>query len=860
MSSPPCPPPSIRTPRSTINRIARAVFFVGLFAVAAPCQDALLAALPTGFSVQLPLNSGSVSARSTEASVVDLRTITAPGWAGVAASWVEVDAGQRTAWSAISLDGNRIDRVSPTDHSLRVRFGSFDPRGAHPDIPRSLRARPDCRLWLVQWWTQGIEPYREAVRELGAVIHLFMPVNGQVVSMDAQVASRVAELSCVRAVVPFHPAYRLDREFLDALGGSRGPLGSVRVNILALRRGMVGQLPIAAQIEALGGVVNEHSPETYLMSATLGLRELVQIAHLDDVQWIDRWSPIGVDMDLARAFVGASSIETVGFTGAGVRGEIYDTGTELNHPELVGSIPHGAGTVSAHGTSSAGEVFARGLNPQAKGLCPQGTAIVTDANGYGGSRYAHTMQSVDPSGPYRAVFLTSSVGAAQVTAYSSISQNLDLIAFDTHLVHLQSQSNTGTTASRPEAWAKNVISVGGINHYGTLADTDDAWAGASIGPASDGRMKPNMAAFYDGIYTTTSGGGYTGSFGGTSGATPIVAGCVGLIHDMWHAGSFGNPTGATVFDSRPSDTLIRALLYGSATPWDFTGSTHNRARTRQGWGRPDLGKLHAHRDVLHWVDETDVLTNLQSRTRWVTVQPGRSELRVALVWADPPGTTSASLHRVNDLDLMVTSPTGVVYRGNWGMSGGVWSVAGGSRDAINTEECVAVPSPAAGTWQIVVVAADVNQDGHLETPAVDVDYSLVVLGAEPAAAGAPFDLRMSTSGGGVGDGLVGLDRVPGGTSHGFCLFSLATLGVAGSGPVVGLWPDVLTFQCVATPVAPGNPMHWTWPAPGVFPAVDLSLPSGSVALPAGVSLDGLGVAIDGQGGVLATTPVRRVTF
>ncbi|NRA97489.1 MAG: S8 family serine peptidase, partial [Planctomycetes bacterium] len=426
--------------------------------------------------------------------------------------------------------------------------------------------------------------------------------------------------------------------------------------------------------------------------------------------------------------------------------------------------------------------------------------------------------------------------------------------------HLQSQSNTGTTASRPEAWAKNVISVGGISHYNTLFDGDDAWTTASIGPAADGRMKPNVAAFYDAIYTTTSGAGYTSSFGGTSGATPIVAGCVGLIHEMWHAGIFGNATGATVFDSRPSDTLVRALLFASATPWDFTGGAHNRARTRQGWGRPDLEKLHAHRDVIHWVDESDLLVNLQTSTRWVTVQAGRPELRVALVWADPAGTTSANLHRVNDLDLVITSPTGVVYHGNWGLDGGVWSAAGGARDTINTEECVAVPWPAAGTWEIRVVAADINQDGHVETSAVDVDYSLAVLGAVPTAVGAPFDLRMSTSGGGTGDGLVGLDRVPVGAREGFCLLSFAAFGVPGSGPAAGLWADGLTFQCVASPVAPGNPMHWSWPVSGVFPAVDFTLPAGSVTFPAGTRVDGLGVALDGQGGVLATTPVRRAIF
>ena len=79
-----------------------------------------------------------------------------------------------------------------------------------------------------------------------------------------------------------------------------------------------------------------------------------------------------------------------------------------------------------------------------------------------------------------------------------------------------------TTTSRPQAWAKNVVSGGAVQHYDTLTRDDDSWAGgsASIGPAADGRIKPDLCFFYDDTYTTyTTGTGY-GEFGGTSGATP----------------------------------------------------------------------------------------------------------------------------------------------------------------------------------------------------------------------------------------------------------------------------------------------------------------------------------------------------
>ena len=101
---------------------------------------------------------------------------------------------------------------------------------------------------------------------------------------------------------------------------------------------------------------------------------------------------------------------------------------------------------------------------------------------------------------------------------------MDTIIFDLDLSILQSQSNQGTQFSRPEAWAKNIISVGGVYHHDTLTRADDGWSnGASIGPAEDGRIKPDLVNFYDQVFTTTgtSTTAYTPSFNGTSAATPI---------------------------------------------------------------------------------------------------------------------------------------------------------------------------------------------------------------------------------------------------------------------------------------------------------------------------------------------------
>ena len=114
----------------------------------------------------------------------------------------------------------------------------------------------------------------------------------------------------------------------------------------------------------------------------------------------------------------------------------------------------------------------------------------------------------------------------------------DDIVFDHDITWTQSQSNAGNRQSRPQAWAKNVLSVGAVNHNDDADPTNDSWAAgnASIGPASDGRIKPTLCAYFDSIGTSdrTGAAGYSsndwyGGFGGTSGATPIVAGLAALV-------------------------------------------------------------------------------------------------------------------------------------------------------------------------------------------------------------------------------------------------------------------------------------------------------------------------------------------
>ncbi len=156
----------------------------------------------------------------------------------------------------------------------------------------------------------------------------------------------------------------------------------------------------------------------------------------------------------------------------------------------------------------------------------------------------------------------------------------------------------------------------------------------------------------------------------------------------------------------------------------------------QGWGRPSARLAYDRAARSFIVDQQQVLEVDEQVSYLVDVAAGESELKITMAYPDPPGTTSAGLHRINNVDLRVLSPSGTEYHGNVGLDVGTHSQPGGIANVVDTVENVFVLNPEAGSWTVEVTAREVNEDGHLATPVDDVVFSLVVTGAT-ATSGAP---------------------------------------------------------------------------------------------------------------------------
>jgi hypothetical protein len=274
---------------------------------------------------------------------------------------------------------------------------------------------------------------------------------------------------------------------------------------------------------------------------------------------------------------------------------------------------------------------------------------------------------------------------------------------------------------------------------------------SSKGPTWDGRIKPDVLAPGDPIFTARSDGnvetnacGKSGVYeaSGTSFSTPLVAGMAALVRQYFREGWY--PSGykrAPDSIPSPSAALVKAMIIHSSvplrgviagnrllplgTPPDFT----------QGFGRVQLNNVlrfatypnQSREDGGYalFVDESKRLsTGQEFRYCFQQRFSAGSQLRplkVTLVWTDPPSTPMASVHLVNDLDLiLLVSTAGApleTFAGNHALSSDKTRL-----DELNNVEVVSVRLVEPGSRITVIV------DGRRVVQAPQ-PYALVVSGS-----------------------------------------------------------------------------------------------------------------------------------
>lgn len=286
-----------------------------------------------------------------------------------------------------------------------------------------------------------------------------------------------------------------------------------------------------------------------------------------------------------------------------------------------------------------------------------------------------------------------------------------------------------------DAVGKNVLTVGSVGDaVGAGGLRSPGAAGVSAfscwGPTDDGRIKPDLVANGDALYSSLNGGDTAyGTFSGTSMASPNAVGTAALLIEDY----------ARLFPgSAMRASTLKALLIHTADDRGNPGPDY-----KYGWGLIN-GKAASDllRDHAAFPLKTRIAESLISTTRTTVthefVWDGVSPIRATLVWTDPAGTatTTADLRTArlrNNLDLTLVDPAGgehlpyvMPFVGTWTQASMDQPATNGKNTTDNVEQVDLVAPGVAGVYRCVITFVGTLTNSEQR-------YSLVLSGAADEA-------------------------------------------------------------------------------------------------------------------------------
>jgi hypothetical protein len=685
-------------------------------------------------------------------------------------------------------------QVNGAESSKRVRLRNgvieTPPAATRSAAPAATAGSVVSGLFLIQFEGRYESAWRAELEAAGVELLHFVPDDAFVARLNNASLAGIRAMDPVRWVGPLEPKYKVDGRVIAAL--RQNPREGVAVKVL-LRPDPTGVGEALVRTRMQGVSVNQSTSLGPVATGRIGGRDLVDLARSGEVIWIEAAPRMKLMDEVSTKIVAGETFEAgglawvheLGFDGTGVSVAVADSGLDLGfadlmHPDLAGRVDaffaydglEDASDEHSHGTHCAGIVAGNG----ALGFTDEDGALY----GLGVAPGAHIVaqRMFDGQGNYRpppsfealtrdAVRAGAAVGSnswgdstqgrydLSAAEFDALVRDADaLTPGDQQYILEFSAGNSGPggqTIGSP-AVAKNVIATGACQNnrftFGIYAEGQEVMADfSSRGPCEDGRIKPDVVApgtWIASLKSQASGDENAWSpidnnylyQGGTSQAGPHVSGAC-AIFVQWYRETRGGAT--------PSPALVKAALINSADdmgtalvptdpddpedPGEVVGDTEPVPNNDEGWGRINLETLIDSERTFELFDQGVELATGQVWERRVVVSDGEP-LKVTLVYTDVPGLPAAIPALVNDLDLEVISPAGLLYRGN-AFAEGESTPETPLGDRINNVEGVHLASPPSGEWIVRVRAVNVVQDIRRRAGTVAQDFAVVVSGQLP---------------------------------------------------------------------------------------------------------------------------------
>lgn len=583
-----------------------------------------------------------------------------------------------------------------------------------PDNYQAIRQNPEVQpaelingyyIRYIQCTEIPTARLRTALEQEGVQFISYVTFGAYLVALPEGFDLNKLELLHVRSIVPVKPSWKLARNLREEPYGEWA-VQDDQVDVILQLYPQI-RIPDGAELCRLHGmtVIFEGNQNGFLHVRLLK-DHLETLAGLPFVRYMELVPAPGEPEDIGGRALHRSNMLDMDaaagtkYDGSGVTVMVRDDGILGPHIDFKGRntdlFDANDLSDSNHGDGVGGVMAGAGnLNPVMKGMAA-GADIFTiryEADFQDNTLPLHYSENVTITNSS----YSNGCNAGYTTITQTVEQQLQENPTLMHVFSAGNSNNQNCDYGAGTQWgnitgghkmAKNCIATANVFADGTLVGS------SSRGPAHDGRLKPDITAHGQNQNSTDQNNTYQ-VFGGTSAASPGIAGCLAQLTQAYKE----------MYGAEPAAALLKTALLNTANDLGNVGPDF-----KFGWGHVNAWRAYQLLKKQNWLEGT--VENGAETTHTIQVPAGTELAKIMLYWVEPPASQNASRALINDLDITVTAPDGSTVYLPWKLDPTpdptiLNTPAGKGRDSLNNVEQVAIELPAAGAYTVTIKGFEV---------------------------------------------------------------------------------------------------------------------------------------------------------
>lgn len=496
---------------------------------------------------------------------------------------------------------------------------------------------------------------KKSLKEEGITLLEYLPRNAFLASIQENSSNIDLNHFAISNIIDIEPAFKTSKELTNGSIPSWAIQDGDNIVVLAKYYQNLDDDRVLSDLQKKNLVITDSLIERNLVEIQISKSNIDSLCLLPYIQYVEAKQPPGEPENLpGRNSHRSNTLWTNSANGLKYRADgfkvmMQDDGLIGPHIDFAGRIDQSgcfscsASSDNNHGDHVGGTIMGAGnLNPKNMGMAHGADLLVYSSSNNNYNSVPNLYQNEN-------VYITSKSYSNGCNAgYTNLTQQLDeQVRNYPSLIHVFSAGNSGSDDCNYGAGAgwgnltgghksgKNVIAVGNLTSNEVLNGS------SSRGPATDGRIKPDICGVGTNVSSTIYDNEYA-SFTGTSMSCPGVAGTITQLYD-----AYTDINNGTI----PDAGLMKGIVLNTADDLGNSGPDF-----KHGWG--SINALRAFQVIEDTAFIDGSINDGDINTHTIDVPADIQELRVMVYWTDFEASTSASVALVNDLNSVLTDPIG----------------------------------------------------------------------------------------------------------------------------------------------------------------------------------------------------------